>query len=580
MAWRTCVVLWCVTAVLADGEWREVRTAQGTVRGRKHPTEDIYTFFSIPYATAPVGVHKFKAPLPPPVWSETFDAVDKQIKCPQPTIAIANFSALTAQEDCLIVNVYVPNTTNKNLTVVVYIHGGGFVMGYGEMFKATQLMKTKDIIIVTFNYRLGIHGFLCLGTEDAPGNAGMKDQVAALRWVQKNIASFGGNPDDVTIAGYSAGSAAADLLMLSKSAEGLFHRVISGSDSGLAAHSVQRDPIEVAKIFARKKNFIKVDDIYALEEFYKTASIELLTSDLFINRTDSTFLFSPCVERDTGDGAFLTESPLSIFKKGDYKKLPVMNGFANMPGQVRIPFFNSWKHKMNKKFSDFLPANLKFESEKEREEVAKKIKEFYFGDKPVDENNTLLYVDYFSDIMFTYPTLWATKLQVEAGNKQIYLYEYSFVDANDTAVLNTNVRGATHCADSIAVLDGAANVTEADKSLATPEFRKMQKTLREIWHNFIKTGKPVPEGSLLPAWPPTGADRSPHMVLDKKLELHGMLLEKCTRFWDDIYERYHRDAVPPPTPPRRPNAGVQNLWSATLFVVVFIDIVFNFSIFN
>uniref|UniRef100_A0A2A4J554 Carboxylic ester hydrolase n=1 Tax=Heliothis virescens TaxID=7102 RepID=A0A2A4J554_HELVI len=532
--------------------WREVRTAQGPVRGRKHPTEDIYTFYNIPYATAPTGQDKFKAPLPGPVWLEPFDAVDEKVICPQAKVPMDVMPKdVVVKENCLIANVHVPNTKEKSLSVVVYVHGGAFIIGYGEILKATQLMKTNDFILVTFNYRLGIHGFLCLGTEDAPGNAGMQDQVALLRWVQKNINSFGGNPDDVTIIGSSAGSASVDLLMLSKSAEGLFHRVVPESGANLAAFTIQRDPVEIAKTHARKLNFTNVDDIYALENFYKTASMELLTADNFLDRADATFLFGPCVERDTGDGAFLTESPLSILKSGNYRKLPVLYGFAEMEGLFRVNLFEFWKHKMNEKFSDFLPADLKFDSDEEREEVARKIKSFYFGDKPISNDNILKYVDYFSDVTFAYHMLWAVKLHVEAGNNQIYLYEYSFVDEDIPVIPHTNVRGADHSAQSVAVYD-MKNFTIPDESLATPEHKKMKKIVREIWHNFIKTGKPVPEGSRLPTWPAAGADRAPHMSLGEKLELRGVLLEERTRFWDDIYQRYYRDAVPPPTPPPRP----------------------------
>nr|WNK22300.1 carboxylesterase 14 [Athetis lepigone] len=551
MEWRTCVVLLCVTAVLADDDWLEVKTAQGPVRGRKDPKADLYAFYNIPYATAPTGVNKFKAPLPPPVWLEPFDATNKEVICPQPTFPYLDLMPKTVVqlENCLIANVFVPNTKKKNLSVLVYVHGGAFIMGYGDMIKATQyITRTKDFIMVNFNYRLGVHGFLCLGTEDVPGNAGMKDQVAALRWVQKNIASFGGNPDDVTLAGGSAGSASVDLLMLSKSAEGLFHRVVPESGGNLAAFTVQRDPAEIAKRYARQLNFNNVEEIYALEDFYKTAPLELLTSDPFFDKTDSTFMFSPCVERDTGDGAFLTESPLSILKNGNYKKLPVLYGFANMEGLLRVMLYDYWKPKMNEKFSDFLPADLQFQSVEEREEVADKIRKFYFGDEPIGDANILAYVDFFSDVIFTYPMLWATKLQVEAGNNQIYLYEYSFVEDDDPVVPHTNVRGANHCAQSMAVMDGK-NMTHADDIYASPKYLKMKNIVREIWHNFLKTGKPVPEGSSLPTWPPAGADRSPHMVLAEKLELRGVLLEKRTRFWDDIYQRYYRDAVPPPKPP-------------------------------
>ena len=409
--------------------------------------------------------------------------------CPQPTFPFIDLmpKTVTEKENCLIANVFVPNTDKKNLSVLVYVHGGAFIIGWGDMIKGTQYMtKTKDFIMVTFNYRLGVHGFLCLGTEDVPGNAGMKDQVALLRWVQKNIASFGGNPDDVTIAGGSAGSTSVDLIMLSKSAEGLFHRVIPESGGNLAAFAVQRDPLEIAKKYARELNFTNVDDIYALEEFYKTAPLKLLMSDHFFDRTDSTFMFTPCVERDTGDGAFLTESPLTIFKKGNFKKLPVLYGFANMEGLFRVLMYDSWKTKMNEKFSDFLPADLKFESEEEREEVVNKIKEFYFGDKPIGDDNILAYVDYFSDITFTYAMLRATKLHVAAGNNQIYLYEYSFVEDSDPVVPHTNVRGANHCAQSGAVLDGA--LMNSDESLSSPKLLKMKNDVREIWHNFLKTG--------------------------------------------------------------------------------------------
>ncbi|CAH0698874.1 unnamed protein product [Spodoptera exigua] len=555
MQWITCVLLLCVTAALADDEWREVETAQGVVRGRKHPTEDIYTFYNIPYATAPVGVDKFKAPVDPPKFSQPYDAIDKQVVCPQAKLPISNLQlrTLVQQENCLIANVFVPNTNKKNLSVAVYVHGGGFVMGWGEMFKATQLMKTKDIIVVTFNYRLGVHGFLCLGTEDAPGNAGMKDQVALLRWVQKNIASFGGNPDDVTILGYSAGSASVDLLMLSKSAEGLFHRVVPESGGNLAAFSIQRDPVEIAKTFAKQLNFTNVDDINALGQFYKTAPLELLTSDPFFYRTDSTFMFSPCVERNMGEETFLTESPLTILKNGNYKKLPVLYGFAEMEGLFRIDFFSFWKERMNENFSDFLPADLKFKSEEERQKVASNVKRFYFGDKPISEDNILEYVNFFTDVVFAYPMLWTTKLHVEAGNNEVYLYEYSFVDEDVPVVPHTNIRGANHCAQSFAVLDGKnlTHLSHTDESLATPEYQEMKKTMREIWYNFIKTGKPVPEGSSLPAWPAAGADRSPHMSLGQKIELRGVLLKERTRFWDDIYQRYYREPVPPPAPPSK-----------------------------
>lgn len=239
--WKILILLSVVTlGYCDDGEWKQVRTAQGEVRGRKDPAGGLYAFLNIPYAKVPVGTDRFKAPLPGPIWLEPLDAIDKGIICMQPPSPFFDTSSKVMQEDCLITNVYVPDTDDKNLPVVVYIHGGAFEIGFGNMMTPKHLVRNKKVIVVNFNYRLGVHGFLCLGTEDAPGNAGLKDQVALLRWVNKNIASFGGNPDDVTIAGYSAGSVSVDLLMLSKSAKGLFNKVIGTgewSKRGFYSHS-------------------------------------------------------------------------------------------------------------------------------------------------------------------------------------------------------------------------------------------------------------------------------------------------------------------------------------------------------
>ncbi|XP_026726285.1 juvenile hormone esterase-like [Trichoplusia ni] len=552
-----CLLLLCMVTVYvtfaqqpSDEDWLELDTPQGPVRGRRDPETELYVFYNIPYATAPVKENKYKAPLPPPIWKTPLDAIDKHVICPQTTISIAPLpDNLVTQEDCLIANVYVPDTRKKNLTLLVYVHGGAFVMGYGDAAKMTNLLKEKDIILVTFNYRLGIHGFLCLGTEDVPGNAGMKDQVALLRWVRDNIASYGGNPSDVALAGYSAGAAAVDLLMLSKTAEGLFHRVIPESGGNLAAFSIQRDPLDIAKNHAKRLNFTKVDDVYALEYFYKTASWELLTLDSFYDRTDGTFVFSPCLERETREEAFFTESPLSILQKGSYRKIPVLYGFTQMEGLMRVHVhYEDWKHKMNEKFSDFLSADLTFKTGDEKEEVANKIKKFFFGGKQIGDDNILSYIDYFSDTIFAYPMLWAVKLHGEAGNNEVYLYEYSFVNENTPLVPQTNIRGADHCAQSAAIWDGA-NYAQANEQLVTPEYLSMKKTMRQIWRNFIRTGKPVPEGSSLPAWPAAGVDRAPYMSLGQKVELrHEPLLETRYRFWEDIYQKYYRAPIPPPTP--------------------------------
>lgn len=419
---------------------------------------------------------------------QPLEAIDRGIVCPQKHLP-GIMDNKNIQEDCLIANVHVPDTNDNNLAVVVYVHGGCHQSGYGDLLVPRKLAVEHNIIAVTVNYRVGTHGFLCLGTEDVPGNAGMKDLVAALRWVNKNIASFGGNPNEVTIAGYSAGSAAVDLLMLSKSAEGLFNKVIPESGASISSWTIQSNPVEKAKRFAKYMNFTDVDDFYALENFYKTVSYDLLYSVPYFDNTDSTFGLSPCVERQTKGEVFLDKSPVDILKSGAYRKVPLLYGFANMEGLMRAGQFDSWKKKMNENFSDFIPADLEFKSDEQRKAVAKEIKQFYFGANEVEEDNILAYVDFYSDVEFAYPMLRTVKHHIEAGHNQIYLYEYSFVDNNTASIPHTDVKGATHCAQIVAVFNGLPIISDVtDSNKFTEEFVNHALIIRKFWGNFIKTG--------------------------------------------------------------------------------------------
>lgn len=290
----------------------------------------------------------------------------------------------------------------------------------------------------------------------------------------------------MTIAGYSAGSSSVDLLMISKMANGLFKRVIPESGANIAPFSVQSDPLNIAKEYARLLDFDNVDDIYSLEEFFTSVPLEKLNTVNLMFRTDSTFLFSPCIEHKNDENSFLDDSPVNILKTGDYEKYPTLYGFANMEGLFRAPSFEVWKDEMNQKFSNFLPADLQFESDQQKEEVASNIKQFYFDDKTVGPETILGYVDYFSDVLIKYPTLRSVKLQVEAGNDNIYLYEYSFVDENTPLVPYTKLRGANHCAQTLAILDGFN--ASGQKSTFSEEYLKMVEVMKDIWYTFITTG--------------------------------------------------------------------------------------------
>lgn len=369
------------------------------------------------------------------------------------------------------------------MPVVVYIHGGAFDLGFGDMLTHDPLLATGKVIEVTINYRLGAHGFLCLGTENIPGNAGMKDQLAALRWVKDNIDKFGGNPKDITIAGYSAGAAAVELLLLSKSADGLFHKAILESGSTLSSWAVQSDPIVNAFNYARHVNYKgKPNDVQALENFYTNLPLDLLKIDPHINLENSTFVFVPCVERPA-ENAFITEAPIDIIKSGSFSKVPIFIGINNLEGIFRLPLFEAWREKMNKKFADFLPADLVFEDDYEKDQLAQAVKQFYFRDKSIGMATLINFVEYFTDVMFAYPILRTVKHHLEAGNDAIYLYQYSFVDENRP--LPYNVYGADHCAQSLAI---SKNIYVEETATISESYAVVRELMTELWINFIVTG--------------------------------------------------------------------------------------------
>nr|CAJ2313415.1 Carboxylic ester hydrolase [Metisa plana] len=531
---------------------RVVSTAQGPVRGYRRPHTNYYVFYSIPYATAPTGKHKFREPLAAPTWEATFEAIEEYVVCPQTGIYLQSIKTLIdyeVREECLIANVYVPDKNDTKLSVLVYVHGGGYQIGFGNMVTHRALLEMGNVIVVNFNYRLGAHGFLCLGTDDAPGNAGMKDQVALLRWVKHNIAAFGGNPDDISLIGGSAGAASVELLSLSKVASGLFNKIIPESGSGVAFWSMQSKPLEVAKAFARSKGFEDDENIFSLEEFYKNLPSDQLHDDNFMFRRDNTMGFVPCIERNGSSNPFLTEAPVNIIAGSNFEKLPVLTGFTNMENIAMLNMLEMKKTDMNENFSDFLPDDLHFANEDERHDVADEIKKFYFGKKGVDEETALGYVNYMSDTMFAYPAYRSLSLRAAAGSTSIYFYVYALAESASVPDY-PDIIGAGHCAQSMAMTDIIwANLNDTDIS---EDYKQLKNLLADLWHNFVLTGNPTPVGSLaasvLGEWTATSPAQPRHALFNASSELRGELWPERMALWDRVYSKYYWTPTPPPEP--------------------------------
>src|SRR5262245_43822446 len=217
-----------------------VQADSGSLAGEWNADQTVCTFKGVPYARPPVGALRWRPPQPPPRWSGMRPAAGFGPRCVQPerpTNAVGYFGPEREREDCLYLNVWTaaPSPAEQR-PVMLWLHGGAFLLGSGSLpiFDGAALAR-RGAVVVTINYRLGRLGFLAhpgLSAEQpyrASGNYGLLDQIAALRWIQTNIAAFGGDPNCVTIFGQSAGSSSVSSLMASPLAKGLFHRAIGQS---------------------------------------------------------------------------------------------------------------------------------------------------------------------------------------------------------------------------------------------------------------------------------------------------------------------------------------------------------------
>jgi para-nitrobenzyl esterase len=232
----------------SDGIWNgnaSVQTIHGPVQGFKY--EDTYFWKAIPYAKPPVGELRWKAPRDPEPWSEPLEAKEFCSQCPQPTITdlFSGTTSITGVEDCLYLNVWRPQSNEGDLPVYFWIHGGGNSVGTASYdgYDGNDIARQSEMVVVTANYRLGPLGWFThpalrggqAGDElDDSGNYGTLDLIKALEWVRDNIQAFGGNPENVTIAGESAGAINVFSLLISERAQGLFHRAIAQSGMPVA----------------------------------------------------------------------------------------------------------------------------------------------------------------------------------------------------------------------------------------------------------------------------------------------------------------------------------------------------------
>jgi para-nitrobenzyl esterase len=315
-------------AAAADRAGPLVHTAEGAVQGLTQ--NGISEFLGIPFATAPSGALRWQPPQPHPAWMQTLDATKFGNTCPQITELGVFAGPVSVSEDCLYLNVFTtsraPATNGKKLPVLLWIHGGGLFDGESNDYDASALVKdgpAGPTVVVTVNYRLGLFGYLGQPALDAEGhdfgNYGLMDQQEALRWVQRNIAAFGGDPGNVTVGGQSAGATSTAALVISPASKGLLHRAIFESGPLLTVA-----PLVLAE--QRGTDFSTAAGCGADATAAVATCLRGLTVQKILSLQGTAAANGPYVNGLLVDGKILPIPADTAWTSGQFNHMPIMNG--------------------------------------------------------------------------------------------------------------------------------------------------------------------------------------------------------------------------------------------------------------
>lgn len=491
----------------------QAKTANGVVEGIAEPS-GIRAFKGIPFAQPPIGELRWKEPQPTKNW----EGVRKTTKfgpraMQRPIFGDMGFRSDGMSEDCLYLNVWTPaKSANEKLPVLVYFYGGGFVAGDGSEARYDgESMAKKGIVALTVNYRLTVFGFMAHPelTKESPhhasGNYGYLDQTAALRWVQQNIAAFGGDPKKVTIAGESAGSIAVSAQMVSPLAKNLIAGAIGESGSLLGT----LPPTSLAEGEQMGTKFAAIVGAKSL------ADLRAMSAEAVLEATAK-----PDVPRfsATVDGYFFPKAPREMYAAGEQAHVPLLVGWNSQE--------MGYQALLGKEQPT--PENYANAVRKAYGERADEILKLYTATTPEDVEQAG--TDLAGDRFIGYSTWKWADIQSQTGGKPVYRYLYSrarpamtaamgdaapglaggVVKSTDaTAVKMPAAKGAVHSAE----IEYAMGNLATNKVYAwTPDDYKVSEVMQNYFANFIKTGNP--NGSGLPTWPALGKEPAQYMQID------------------------------------------------------------------
>ncbi|WP_343517933.1 carboxylesterase family protein [Sphingomonas sp.] len=470
-----------------------VTAPAGTMEGALQ--DGVRVFRGIPYAQPPVGPMRWKPPAALPAWQGVRKATAFGPSCVQPRsggTSIYTNPPERMSEDCLTLNIWAPQTAAR-LPVIVWIHGGALVNGYSHepMYDGVRMAQRGGVIVVSINYRLGILGYLAHpelsaeSGEGVSGNYGLRDQIAALQWVRRNIAAFGGDPGNVTIAGESAGALSVMYLMASPAARGLFHKAIAQSAYMITAPELKRGRFGLPSAEAAGAQAMAALGATNLAAL-RAADAAQLTRDAAAKG------YGPW---GTVDGKLLTRQLVETWDRGEQAPVPLLAGFNQ--GEIRslrilLPpapaNAEAYETLIRARYGDLAAAFLQLYPAR-------------------DVGESMLAAT--RDALYGWTSTRLAIGQTAIGQPgYLYLFDHGYPAADENGL------HAFHAAEIPYVFGTAANVPPYWPRIPDGvDDRRLSVAMLQYWTSFARSGTPSAEGQ--PSWKPYGRDAS-HMTFAKE----------------------------------------------------------------